>query len=336
MDNSSLIEQLDQALEALLAHSGAEVSSADAEVVSLLGVAAELRSLPREEFKLELKKDLQRRISMSAQAKPVQAESASPVVNPVRPGFRTVTPYIAVREALEVIEFVKKVFDAQGQIYGVGSQGGIHSEFKIGDAMLMIGGGGTWHGTPRPASLHIYVKDVDAVYERALQAGATPLHPPMDQEYGERSAAFSDAGGNYWYPATASGAHYILEGAQDVMPYLHPRGAAAQIEFLKEAFGAEEAFRHQSPDGVVHHAKLKIGTAIVELGEAHDQWQPMPGMFMMYVDDVDQSYAHAMRATGALSASEPADQPYGDRVGSVTDPFGNLWYIATHIKDIVS
>lgn len=257
-------------------------------------------------------------------------------VSPVREGFRTVTPYIAVPEALEVIEFVKKVFDAQGRILGTGSEGGIHSEFRIGDSMLMIGGGAARRGNSMPATLHIYVADVDTVYERALEAGATSLHPPMDQEYGERSAAFVDAGGNQWYPATAKGENYILEGAQDVMPYLHPVGAATQLEFLKEAFDAAEEFRYQSPDGIIHHAKVKIGDAIVELGEAHGQWQPRPSMFMLYVDDVDAWYARALLARGASSAGEPADQPYGDRVGAVSDPFGNVWYIATHIKDLQS
>jgi len=61
----------------------------------------------------------------------------------------------------------------------------------------------------------------------------------------------------------------------------------------------------------------------------------VPAMFMMYVDDVDAWYARALRAEGAVSESQPADQPYGDRVGAVKDPFDNIWYIATHIRDVV-
>jgi PhnB protein len=331
MDNLSLIEEVDQAVEALLAHPEVALAPADADVASLLSVAAELCNLPREEFRTELKKDLERRITMTTQA---QTAATEPDSTPA--AFQTVIPYLTVANVHEEIAFIREVFGGEGQIYGLGSAGGFHSEFKIGGAMLMIGGGGegsTWKGTPSLASLHIYVEDVDAVYERAVQAGATALHQPMDQEYGERSAGFMDPSGNHWYPAKAKGEHYILEGAQSLMPYLHPRGAERQIEFLQQAFGAEEMFRHASPEGIIYHAKVKVGNSIVEMGEAHDQWQPMPGTFMVYVDDVDASYAQAMRANGAVSMSGPADKPYGDRVAVVKDPFDNTWYLAKHIGE---
>ena len=335
MDNLSLIEKLDQAVDTLLANPGAPPSTADAEIDSLLRIAAELRNLPREEFKSQLRQDLERKTTMAIEAKAVNRQSNTTTVNPIREGFRTVTPYIAVRQVHEVIEFVKNVFDAEGKIYGTGSEGGIHSELRIGDSMLMIGGGEARRAKENPACLHVYVENIDEVYERAVRAGATSLHAPADQEYGERSAAFVDPGGNQWYPATASGANYIAEGAQNLMPYLHPHGAAKQIEFLEQAFGAEEQFRHASPEGTIYHAKVRVGNSIVEMGEAHGQWQPVPAMFMMYVDDVDAWYARALRAEGAVSESQPADQPYGDRVGAVKDPFDNIWYIATHIRDVV-
>ena len=92
------------------------------------------------------------------------------------------------------------------------------------------------------------------------------------------------------------------------------------INFLKQAFGAEEIFAYQSPDGIVHHAKIGIGNSIVEMGEAHAQWQPMPMTFMVYVEDCDAWYARAMKAEGMISMSAPSDQSYGDRVGAVKDP----------------
>lgn len=334
MDNQSLIEKLDQAVNVLLANSEVPSATVDTELDSLLRIAMELRDLPREEFRAQLRKDLEGETSMATE---METETpATSKVNPVREGFRTVTPYIAVRKAHEVIDFVKSVFDAQGQIYGVGSEGGIHSEFRIGESMLMIGGGEGRKAEDNPAALHIYVPNLDEVYERALQAGATSLMAPADQEYGERSAAFVDPGGNYWYPATAHGTNYIAEGAQNLMPYLHPRGAAKQIDFLKQAFGAEEAFRYASPEGVIYHAKVKVGTSVVEMGEAHGQWQPgMACMFMLYVEDVDALFERAAKAEGAVTVSEPADQPYGDRVGAVKDPFKNIWYIASHIADMM-
>jgi uncharacterized glyoxalase superfamily protein PhnB len=105
------------------------------------------------------------------------------------------------------------------------------------------------------------------------------------------------------------------------------------IEFLKQAFNAEEIAVHQSPDGIVHHATVKVGNSIVEMGEAHGEWQPMPMSFMLYLEDADESYARAMKAEGAISISEPADQPYGARVGTVKDPFGNTWYISHQIVE---
>jgi PhnB protein len=340
MANVSLTEQLDQAVQTLFG-AGVAMPPLDATVAPLLATASRLRDLPREEFQQRLKKDLEMSTSTKNRAEQAsEAElEASVSVNAVRAGFRTVTPYLVVPNVHEEIAFINQVFAGEGQIHGLGSAGGFHSEYKIGDSMLMIGGGGegsTWQGTPVPATLHIYVEDVDAVYERALQAGATDFHPPQDQVYGERSAAFRDVGGNQWYPATYIGAHHIPEGLHNLMPYLHPRGAAKQMDFLKEAFGAEEVVRGESPDGVIYHAQVRIGNAIVEMGEAHDQWQPSPAQFMLYVDDVDAWYARAMRAEGAVSLGVPSDQPYGARVGTVKDPFDNTWYLATptEIRDM--
>ena len=200
--------------------------------------------------------------------------------------------------------------------------------------MLMIGGGGKgskWTGTPVPVSLHVYVQDVDGVYQRAVQAGAISLMEPTEMEYGERGAGIEDAGGNHWYLATATGPTYIPEGLPNLMPYFHPIGAPKMIDFLRQAFAAEEIARHQSPDGVVHHAKIRIGDSIVEMGEAHGPWQPRPMHFMVYVDDCDVWYERAMKAEGAVSMGEPANAPYGGRTGTVKDPFDNVWYISSHI-----
>lgn len=242
----------------------------------------------------------------------------------------TVTPYVVVTDVHRQIDFIKEVFGAKGKIYGLGSQGGYHSEYRIGDSMLMIGGGGEgakWKGTPVPVSLHVYVPDVDGVYQQAMQAGATSLMPPTDMEYGERGAAIEDIGGNHWYVATAFGPGYVPEGLPNVMPFFNPRGAKKMIDFLTQAFAAETLALHESPDGIVHHAKVRIGASIVEMGEAHGQWQPRPMHFMVNVEDCDTTYERAMKAEGALSVSVPANAPYGGRTGTIEDPFGNTWYL---------
>jgi uncharacterized glyoxalase superfamily protein PhnB len=299
-------------------------SGAMEDLAPLVSVATALRDLPRTAFKLRLKDDLKRRATMTTKA--------TKTATTIREGFHTITPYLCVRQAHELIDFVKQAFGAEGQIYGTGSEGGIHSEYKIGNSILMIGGGEKWSGTPMPASLHVYVEDADEAYKRALEAGATSMYPPVDQEYGDREAGVKDICGNEWFLATHKGESFIPKGLYTVTPFLHPRGAAEMLEFLKPAFGAEEISRSQSPDGVIQHATVRIGDSMVEMGEAHGEWQPMPSVFYLYVDDVDTWFERAVTA-GATSVDKPTDQPYGDRVGAVKDPFDNLWYIGTTIGD---
>ncbi|HLZ58555.1 MAG TPA: VOC family protein [Ktedonosporobacter sp.] len=116
-------------------------------------------------------------------------------------GYRTITPYLMVPGAIELIEFVKQAFGAVENYRGIGSEGGLHAEIRIGDSMLMIGGGAGMRD-PMPAALYLYMEDVDAVYQRALQAGATSLSAPEDQPYGDRNAGVKDPFGNIWYIAT--------------------------------------------------------------------------------------------------------------------------------------
>ena len=123
-------------------------------------------------------------------------------VKPIREGFHTVTPYLMVREAAQLIDFVKQAFAATELFRGTGSAGGIHAEVRIGDSMVMIGGAGTWNGEPMPAAIYLYMDDVDAVYKRALQAGAASLSEPADQPYGDRVAGVKDPFGDTWYIAT--------------------------------------------------------------------------------------------------------------------------------------
>lgn len=327
MSEVELTDRIDRTVEAILR--GGSVDLADTSVANLAGIASELRHLPRETFRLSLKQQL---IDDAMKARPKKA--AATLAG--RKGFRTVTPYLVVADVRREIEFIRKVFRAQGKLYGgLGSQGGFHSEFRIGDSMLMIGGGGKgskWQGTPAPAALHAYVPNVDEVYEQAIASGAASLMPPTDMNYGERGAAIEDPGGTHWYIATAFGPTHIPEGLQTVMPFFNPVGASKMIEFLKEALGAEEMGVYRSAKGRVEHAKLRIGDAVVEMGEAHGQWQSRPMQFMVYVADSDAAYARAMNVEGAISLSPPADAPYGGRTGAVQDPWGNTWYLSSPIQ----
>lgn len=255
----------------------------------------------------------------------------SPAALPQR---QTLTPYIIVQDAPGLIDFVKHAFGAQEKMRTVGSAGGVHAEVRIGDTELMLGGGAPdlkWRGESRPTALHIYVEDVNAAYERAVEAGGVSGYAPVDHEYGERSGSVTDPFGNMWYIATLKGEKYKPEGLRDVTPYLHPVRAEPVINYLKRSFGAEELEKYATPDGVIHHAKIKIGNSALEMGEAHGPYQPMPSNFYLHVPDADMAYQRAL-AAGATSTSEPTDQPWGARVGTVKDAFGNEWYIAGDLK----
>jgi PhnB protein len=256
-------------------------------------------------------------------------------VSPIRPGFQRVTPYLVAADGEALLRFAKEALGAEETLRSIGPAGGIHGEVRIGDSMLMIGGGipnREFKGKPNVMALHVYVEDTDAAYEKALAAGAVSIGAPQDHEYGERGASVKDFAGNFWYIATHKGENYIPKGLRNVNVYMHPLRAEPVIAFLKRAFDAEEIARYASPDGVIHHAEVRVGDSIVEMGEAHGSYQPMQSMFYLYVPDADAVYRRAL-AAGAKSIQEPLDQPYGDRNAAVLDVFGNTWYIATHVRD---
>jgi PhnB protein len=179
-----------------------------------------------------------------------------------------------------------------------------------------------------PTSLHLYVPNADEVYASAVAAGATSVSAPVDQFYGDRKATVQDLAANYWYIATHKATGHMPPAMRSITPFLHTRGADAFIEFAKRGLGAEEVSVFRSPEGQIAHAVIRIGDSMIELSEAHGQWQPMPTMFFTYVENADAAYERAI-AAGATSLSAPSDQQFGDRMGAITDPFGNQWYLAT-------
>jgi uncharacterized glyoxalase superfamily protein PhnB len=123
-------------------------------------------------------------------------------VNPVPEGYHSVTPYLGVDGAAKLIDFLKTAFDAKELFRHSHPDGSVwHCEVKIGDSIIMIGEPrGVW--IARPCTLYLYVADCDALYNRALKAGATSLVEPADQFYGDRSAGIQDPTGNFWWIAT--------------------------------------------------------------------------------------------------------------------------------------
>ena len=125
----------------------------------------------------------------------------------------------------------------------------------------------------------------------------------------------------------------IPDGYHTVTPYLTLDDPAPVIEFLKKAFDAQEIFAMRDDKGNIGHAEVKVGSSILMLGRAHDQWKSRPGNFYIYVEDCDASYKKAL-AAGGTSISEPETQFYGDRHGAVADSQGNNWWVATHVEDV--
>ncbi|MGH9969460.1 MAG: VOC family protein [Pyrinomonadaceae bacterium] len=133
----------------------------------------------------------------------------------------------------------------------------------------------------------------------------------------------------------------IPDGYHSVTPYLIIKGAADAIEFYKKAFGATELFRMPQPDGKVAHAEIKIGDSPIMLSDEHPELgytSPTtlggtPVSIMIYVDDVDTIFKQAI-AAGGEQQKPVQDQFYGDRSGSLKDPFGHVWHVSTHVEDV--
>lgn len=312
MSERDIAEQLNAALDS-------DAPPGDTQIRELAALARRLHDLPREDFRAKLKSELK------------EKTMATTAVS-IREGFHSITPYLIVKGAAQFIDFVKQAFGAEEKLRVPLPDGRLmHAEVRIGDSMIECGDGGQEY-PPRPTALHMYVPDADAVYRKALAAGATSTHEPVDQPYGDHEAGVKDAFGNHWYIATHLGPRYIPEGLHTVTPYLHTRGTDQFIEFLKQAFGAEEMGVYRAPSGgPILHAKIRLGDSILEMSEAHGPHEPMPTGLHFYVPDVDAAYRRAVEA-GATPQRPPADMPYGERGGTVLDPSGNYWFLATPVR----
>jgi PhnB protein len=133
----------------------------------------------------------------------------------------------------------------------------------------------------------------------------------------------------------------IPENYHAVTPYLFVKGAAKAIDFYKNVFGATEMMRMPGPDGQIMHAELKIGDSVIMLSDEHPQMNAIspqtlggsPVLLHVYMQDVDAVVQKATSA-GAKLLQPVKDQFYGDRSGTIADPFGHIWSVATHVEDV--
>ena len=245
-----------------------------------------------------------------------------------------VIPYVMTQDIEPVIAFAKDVFGATEIVRATGGAGGVHCELAIGSSVVMMGGAVPGEPVkPRLLGLHVYVDDADAVYRRAIDAGARSLGEPADRPYGERAGFVADPAGNHWYIATRTGPTYFATEPRTVTPHLYiqrtpERGAPEFLAFVQAAFDATIDLLQATPEGLVAHAVFRVHGEPIELGEGRDPAFAAPAALVVYVNDCDTAYQQALEA-GAGSRFAPSEQQFGGRMGGVVDAWGNDWYLAT-------
>ncbi|HEX4783201.1 MAG TPA: VOC family protein [Candidatus Sulfotelmatobacter sp.] len=351
------IEQLNQAVEKMLAQNDGRVTKAGAEIEPLVRIAADLRNLPSATFKARLKSKLGGKKAMSTAAEPVTTAHAK------------AAPRMAFKDAGKAIEFYKNALGAR-EVFRFEVGGHIpHAEIAIGDSIIMVteewpeGGrfsAETWGHSPVMMSLE--VDDVDSFAAHAEAAGMKMVIPPKDQFYGRRDATLVDPFGYTWSVSTVVEEMSVEEmrrrmkglatgpeagqlsaekekrsavsptprGFRMVTPYLVAADGLALLEFTKQGLGAEEMMRAMMPTGV--HAEVRIGdTTLMMGGGIPGKSFPgtlQPNALHIYVEDADAVTKKAV-AAGATLIDEVRDQEYGERSSTVKDQAGNFWYIAT-------
>ena len=133
----------------------------------------------------------------------------------------------------------------------------------------------------------------------------------------------------------------VPAGYQSITPYLLIQGAGAAIEFYQKCFDAVEVIRLTDPEGRVSHAEIRVGNSVIMIADEHPEMDFLGPKsrggttvsLMLYVDDADQCFQRAIDH-GAEELRPLCDQFYGDRSGTVTDPWGHVWTIATHVEDL--
>jgi PhnB protein len=126
---------------------------------------------------------------------------------------------------------------------------------------------------------------------------------------------------------------YQPPGYHAVTPWIISHDTARLIEFSEQAFGAVEMGRVPGPDGGIEHAEVRIGDSVVMMFDTRDGWPDTPAFLRLYIPDCDATYRRALEA-GATAVTAPTSLFFGDMVGRVRDPLGNVWWLQTHVTDV--
>jgi uncharacterized glyoxalase superfamily protein PhnB len=244
---------------------------------------------------------------------------------------QSVMPYLLAQDATALIAFMKQAFQGEERLRVGAADGSVqHAEVAIGDSVIELADGrDPWPA--RPAAIHLYVEDADAVHARAVAAGAETLVPPTDMPYGDREADVRDPTGNHWYIGTWRGSGPLPHGMRSVTPILHVAGTEKLFDFVRQALAAEALELDRGPDGHLVHALVRLGGSVLELSEPGGFVPPMPASIHYLVESVDGAYTRAL-AAGATALGEPSNRPYGERAAEVADPFGNNWFLGAPLS----
>lgn len=249
-----------------------------------------------------------------------------------RPGFHTMTPYLSVQELDPYLTFLRQAFDATEHFRTTGAAGGTHVELRIGDSMVMVGGGRQNQRAPLlTGMLFLYLEEVDAVYQAALAAGATTLMEPTDGAFGEpRGAGIKDPAGHEWYfanwaarpdapPAYREADPQPVDHQPDVIPMLTYEDGPAALDWLAQAFGFQEVTRWLDDEGRLAHGEMTTGSGRIMLATptpayqspkhhretcaAAQVWAQVPWVIngvLVYVADIDAHFAQAQQAGATI------------------------------------
>jgi uncharacterized glyoxalase superfamily protein PhnB len=304
---------------------------------------------------------------------------------PVPTGFFSVTPGLMVEDVDAALSFYSQAFGAITTFKIPGIDGKTeHAQIKLGDSTVMVA---LYHPSDRkdelkppkklggtPGSLNYAVEDVDAVFQRAVAAGAQIMMPVKNQFWGDRWGMLQDPFGHQWGIGTSkvklSDAQmrqlaplafqpqgqrdidkawknapkadgYKQKDHHDITPALHVKDPSKAMDFYKSGLGAEEREKMNMRDGRLMHAEIKVGDSIVMLGEEMPEYgvkSPISldgSSFFLYVYLPEVDKATTQAKRGGAAKIEgPSDMFWGDRVSFVVDPSGHVWTLATHTRDV--
>jgi uncharacterized glyoxalase superfamily protein PhnB len=353
--DSKQAEQLNKAVDKLLAKADGSLEQAQAGLEPLVRVAAEMRNLPRASFKARLKSELEGKNRMSSVAEPIAAVRT------------TASPRLAFRDPAKAIEFYKRALGAKENFRFQIGDDIPHAELRIGNSTINVTGewpeGGRFSAETlgnSPIWMSLQVPDVDSFTNDAVAEGMKLVREPRNQFYGHRDATLQDPFGYTWgvftvneemsvaemhrrmkgmttgpeggqMPGKPSGVNPVPRGLRMVTPYLVAADGPGLLDFVREAFGADEVMRAETPTGV--HGEVRIGDSMVMMGGGlagkKFPGSLQPSALHVYVEDADAVIGKAV-AAGAALIDEVRDQEYGERSGTVKDKAGNYWYVATH------